>query len=168
MPCSLYLKPELAGASSIVPASIDGFSIAYSMLAYNVCYLAYTQSISIPLSQSGNILANLWTLCSNDKAIGKFSHQTSSPSAEVDKEPATWPPVTASGVGVSHPVHHGRLLAAPTPAPSEFPLDFGVVVEHIVGRKLEPPSEPIDQGGLVVEDEGGEGWAVIDIEGDGM
>jgi hypothetical protein len=168
MPCALYLKPELAGSSSITAASIDGFSIAYSMLAYNVCYLAYTQTISIPQSQAGNILANLWTLCSDDKTIGRFSHQTSSSSAEVDKEPAIWPPVTASGVGVSHPVHHGRLLAAPTPAVSEFPLDFDAVVEHIVGKKVEPPSESLMQGGLVVEDEGGDGWAVVDFEGDGM
>ncbi|KIM22011.1 hypothetical protein M408DRAFT_333130 [Serendipita vermifera MAFF 305830] len=168
MPCALYLRPELANVSIIPPGSTDNFAIAYSMLAYNVCYLAYTQTISIPFSQSGNVLANLWTVCFNDKTIGRFSHQTSSSSADAEKEPAIWPPVTASGVGVSHPVHHGRLLAAPTPAASEFPLDFDAVIESIVGRKVEPPSESLTQGGMIVEEEGGEGWAVVDFEGDGM
>ena len=167
MPYPLYLRSDLAN-TPIPPGLTDNFSIAYSMLAYNVCYLAYTQTISIPLAQSGNILANLWRVCSEDKTVGRFSHQTSSSSTETDKEPAIWPPVTGSGVGVSHPVHHGRLLAAPTPAPSGFPLDFDAVVEYIVGRKVEPPSESLTLGGLVVEEESGEGWAVVDFEGDGM
>ena len=33
------------------------------MLLYNVCYLAYTQAIEIPLSQSGDVLSNLWSVC---------------------------------------------------------------------------------------------------------
>lgn len=138
------------------------------MLAYNVCYLAYTQTVSIPLSQSGNILANLWTLCAEDKSIGHFSHETSSSSMESGKQAAIWPPVTSSGVGVSHPLHHDRVLAAPTPAPSEFPLDFDAVLELLVGRKVQPPSENLTPGGLVVEDEGGEGWAVVELEEDGF
>lgn len=166
-PCALYLKADLANTPTISTGAMDSFSIAYSMLAYNVCYLAYTQTISIPLTQSGNILANLWTVCFNDKTIGRFSHQTSSAAADAEKEPATWPPVTASGTGISHPVHHGRLLAAPTPAPSEFPLDFDAVVEYIVGRKVEPPPESSALG-LMVEEESGEGWAVVEFEGDGM
>jgi hypothetical protein len=33
------------------------------MLLYNVCYLAYTQAIEIPLSQAGDVLSNLWSVC---------------------------------------------------------------------------------------------------------
>ena len=33
------------------------------MLLYNVCYLAYTQGIEIPLSQAGDVLSNLWSVC---------------------------------------------------------------------------------------------------------
>jgi hypothetical protein len=43
------------------------------MLLYNVCYLAYTQSVDIPLSQAGDILSNLWAVCcSND--LGRSVH----------------------------------------------------------------------------------------------
>lgn len=136
------------------------------MLAYNVCYLAYTQAVSIPLSQAGNILANLWIVCSEDKSIGRFSHQTSSSSLDASKPAAIWPPVTGSGVGGTHPLHHDRVLAAPTPTASDFPLDFNVVAEILVGRKVEPPSET--PGGVMVEDESGDGWAVVDVERDAV
>jgi hypothetical protein len=33
------------------------------MLLYNVCYLAYTQAVEIPLSQAGDALSNLWAVC---------------------------------------------------------------------------------------------------------
>jgi hypothetical protein len=33
------------------------------MLLYNVCYLAYTQAIEIPLSQASDVLSNLWSVC---------------------------------------------------------------------------------------------------------
>jgi hypothetical protein len=136
------------------------------MLAYNVCYLAYTQAVSIPQSQAGNILANLWIVCSEDKSIGRFSHQTSSSSLDASKQPAIWGPVTGSGVGSSHPLHHNRVLAAPTPAEADFPLDFNSVVEQLVGRTIEPPSET--PGGVMVEDESGDGWAVVDVERDAI
>lgn len=33
------------------------------MLLYNVTYLAYAQSVDIPLSQAGDVLSNLWGVC---------------------------------------------------------------------------------------------------------
>ena len=33
------------------------------MLLYNVCYLASTQAVEIPLSQAGDVLSNLWAVC---------------------------------------------------------------------------------------------------------
>lgn len=48
-------------------ASNESFTTAFAMLLYNVCYLAYTQSVDIPLSQAGDVLSNLWAVCcSND------------------------------------------------------------------------------------------------------
>lgn len=39
------------------------FTTAFAMLLYNVCYLAHTQSVEIPLSQAGDALGNLWAVC---------------------------------------------------------------------------------------------------------
>ena len=33
------------------------------MLLYNVCYLAHTQCVDIPLAQAGEVLGNLWAVC---------------------------------------------------------------------------------------------------------
>ena len=41
----------------------ESFTTAFAMLLYNVCYLAYTQSVDIPLSQAGDVLSNLWAVC---------------------------------------------------------------------------------------------------------
>ena len=43
--------------------SNESFTTAFAMLLYNVCYLAYTQSVDIPLSQAGDVLSNLWAVC---------------------------------------------------------------------------------------------------------
>lgn len=45
------------------------------MLIYNTIYLCHTQSLSIGLSQSGDILQNLWALCCASE-LGRRSHQT--------------------------------------------------------------------------------------------
>jgi hypothetical protein len=45
------------------PTPSSSFTTAYAMLLYNVCYLAYTQGIEIPLSQAGDVLSNLWSVC---------------------------------------------------------------------------------------------------------
>ncbi|KAG8789678.1 hypothetical protein FRC15_003747 [Serendipita sp. 397] len=168
VPCAMYIHPRLATGQPNAAISTDAYTIAYTMLAYNVCYLAYTQAILIPLAQAGNILANLWTICSEDKSIGKYSHETSSASHEASKPAAVWPPVTESGVGGCHPLHHQRNLAAPTPSMTEFPLDFEEVMELLAGKKIQPPSETLTVGGLIVEEEGGEGWAVVDFDAEGL
>ncbi|KAG8833147.1 hypothetical protein FRC17_011267 [Serendipita sp. 399] len=168
VPCAMYLRPSLATVQPNAAISTDAYTIAYTMLAYNVCYLAYTQAILIPQAQAGNILANLWTICSEDKSIGRYSHETSSSSHEANKPAAVWPPVTASGVGGCHPLHHQRILAAPTPPITEFPLDFEMVMELLAGKKIQPPSETLTVGGLMVEDEGGEGWAVVDFDAEDL
>jgi hypothetical protein len=46
-----------------VDSSQSSFTTAFAMLLYNVCYLAHTQSVDIPLSQAGDVLSNLWAVC---------------------------------------------------------------------------------------------------------
>ncbi|TFK66596.1 hypothetical protein BDN72DRAFT_823180 [Pluteus cervinus] len=51
------------------------FTTGLAMLLYNVCYLAYTQSVDIQLSQAGDILSNLWSVCCSSE-LGRNSHET--------------------------------------------------------------------------------------------
>ncbi|KIJ63013.1 hypothetical protein HYDPIDRAFT_134706 [Hydnomerulius pinastri MD-312] len=51
------------------------FTTAFAMLLYNVCYLAHTQSVEIPLSQAGDALGNLWAVCCSGE-LGRRSHET--------------------------------------------------------------------------------------------
>jgi hypothetical protein len=43
------------------------------MLLYNVCYLAHTQAVEIPLSQAGDVLSNLWAVCCSAD-LGRSAH----------------------------------------------------------------------------------------------
>jgi hypothetical protein len=51
--------PERAPAH----AQNQSFTTGLAMLLYNVCYLAHTQGVEIPLSQAGDALGNLWAVC---------------------------------------------------------------------------------------------------------
>jgi len=53
----------------------SSFTTALTMLLYNTLYLCHTQSQPVPLSQSGEILRNLWALCCTPE-LGRRSHQT--------------------------------------------------------------------------------------------
>lgn len=44
-------------------ASGSSFTTALAMLLYNVCYLAHTQNVEVPLAQAGEVLSNLWAVC---------------------------------------------------------------------------------------------------------
>lgn len=33
------------------------------MLVYDVCFLAHTQAVEVPLAQAGEVLGNLWAVC---------------------------------------------------------------------------------------------------------
>ncbi|KAJ7585002.1 UV radiation resistance protein and autophagy-related subunit 14-domain-containing protein [Mycena floridula] len=68
------------------PPPQSSFATALAMLIYNVTYLAYTQSVDIPLNQAGNVLSNLWSVCCSME-LGKRSHLT---------QPLIPPPTPAS------------------------------------------------------------------------
>jgi len=57
------------------PNPSSSFTTAYAMLLYNVCYLAYTQAVEIPLSQAGDVLSNLWSVCCSAE-LGRSAHIT--------------------------------------------------------------------------------------------
>lgn len=41
----------------------SSFTTALAMLLYDVSYLAWTQNVEVPLSQVGDVLSNLWSVC---------------------------------------------------------------------------------------------------------
>jgi hypothetical protein len=47
------------------------------MLLYNVCYLTHTQGVEVPLSQAGDVLSNLWSVCCSAE-LGRSAHFTPS------------------------------------------------------------------------------------------
>ncbi|KAL0957850.1 hypothetical protein HGRIS_000034 [Hohenbuehelia grisea] len=57
------------------PEPHASFTAAIAMLLYNVCYLAFTQGVDVPLNQAGDILSNLWTVCCSPD-LGRRSHET--------------------------------------------------------------------------------------------
>lgn len=59
------------------------------MLLYNTIYLCHTQSHVVPLSQSGDILQNLWSLCCTHD-LGRRSHQTGVGTALEQPTPASF------------------------------------------------------------------------------
>ena len=59
------------------PNPSSSFTTAYAMLLYNVCYLAHTQAVEIPLSQAGDVLSNLWAVCCSaelGRSVNRFSY----------------------------------------------------------------------------------------------
>lgn len=53
----------------------SSFTTALAMLLYNVCYLAHTQAVDVPLAQAGEVLGNLWAVCCSPE-LGRRSHAT--------------------------------------------------------------------------------------------
>ncbi|KAI0646695.1 UV radiation resistance protein and autophagy-related subunit 14-domain-containing protein [Trametes meyenii] len=72
---------QLASAPPPAAASSPGgaFTTALAMLLYDVCYLAHTQSVEIPLAQAGDALGNLWAVCCASE-LGRRAHATRTPS----------------------------------------------------------------------------------------
>ena len=70
---SVAQTTETASSATLVPPSEPkaSFTTAFAMLLYNVCYLAHTQSVEIPLSQAGDALSNLWAVCCSGE-LGRY------------------------------------------------------------------------------------------------
>ncbi|KAF8632514.1 hypothetical protein AX15_001847 [Amanita polypyramis BW_CC] len=81
----------------------SSFMTALAMLIYNVTYLAFTQSVDIPLSQAGDVLSNLWRVCCSSE-LGKKSHETT--------------PLLPSPTPATFPLEFSQLLQATTANPA--------------------------------------------------
>ncbi|KAJ7796539.1 hypothetical protein B0H13DRAFT_2392593 [Mycena leptocephala] len=76
------------------------------MLLYNILYLVYTQELAIPLTQTGDVVSNLWAVCCAPE-LGRRSH-------------------SCAGAGY-HSAHlYGRL---PPPASGGFGVEFSHVAQ---------------------------------------
>lgn len=58
--------------ASAAPGS--AFTTALAMLLYDVCYLAHTQAIEVPLAHAGEVLGNLWAVCCSPE-LGRCVYQ---------------------------------------------------------------------------------------------
>lgn len=83
------------------------------MLLYNVCYLAHTQSVEIPLSQAGDALGNLWAVCCSGE-LGRCVN-------------LAYLSLSFHFVSISR--SHETTPHLPPPTPSTFPLDFAQVLQ---------------------------------------
>ncbi|KAH9948065.1 UV radiation resistance protein and autophagy-related subunit 14-domain-containing protein [Amylocystis lapponica] len=72
-------SPSLADSQLEEPPGADAaggsFTTALAMLLYDVCYLAHTQAVDVPLAQAGEVLSNLWAVCCSTE-LGRKSHAT--------------------------------------------------------------------------------------------
>ncbi|KAG5722105.1 hypothetical protein E4T56_gene19985 [Termitomyces sp. T112] len=121
----------------------SSFTTALAMLLYNVCYLAYTQNVDVPLAQAGDVLSNLWSVCCSPD-LGKKSHETL---------PKLLPP-TPPGFNLDF----AQLLQATTahPASRMRPRPLKTQMRK-VSRKEEP---------RIVEEE--DGWDLVEGGNDGF
>jgi len=108
------------------------------MLLYNACYLAYTQAIEIPLSQAGDVLSNLWSVCCSAE-LGRRSHQT---------YPLLPPPTPPS-----FPLDFAQLLQATAATPASRPRPARPRIAGTTKQRNNLPEE--DEWDLLDDDEAG-------------
>ncbi|KAI0275655.1 UV radiation resistance protein/autophagy-related protein 14 [Russula aff. rugulosa BPL654] len=121
-----------------LPNPSSSFTTAYAMLLYNVCYLAYTQAVEIPLSQAGDVLSNLWSVCCSTE-LGRRSHQT---------YPLLPPPTPPS-----FPLDFAQLLQATAATPASRPRPARPRTAGTNRHKSQIPEE--DEWDLLDDDEAG-------------
>ncbi|KAF9456422.1 UV radiation resistance protein and autophagy-related subunit 14-domain-containing protein [Collybia nuda] len=129
------------------PSPQASFTTALAMLLYNVCYLAYTQSVEVPLSQAGDVLSNLWSVCCSSE-LGRKSHETA---------PALPPPTP-----LSFPLDFTQLLQATTANPASRTRPSRSSKARRSSRNARDKREP------TIDEE--DGWDLVDGDnfGDGF
>ncbi|KAI9061565.1 hypothetical protein FKP32DRAFT_1612992 [Trametes sanguinea] len=70
-----HLTHSPAPAPSLSASPGSAFTTALAMLLYNVCYLAHTQAVDVPLAHAGDVLGNLWAVCCSPE-LGRRAHAT--------------------------------------------------------------------------------------------
>ncbi|KAF8809238.1 hypothetical protein BYT27DRAFT_7241289 [Phlegmacium glaucopus] len=132
------LAASIIAADPPVAAPESSFTTALSMLLYDVSYLAYTQTIDVPLSQAGDVLSNLWTVCCSSE-LGRKSHET------YPHLPAPTPP--------SFPLDFSQLLQATVAHPPSRPRKHRSGPGSIVRERIEEASKEEEEGWDLVDDD---------------
>ncbi|KAN0085621.1 UV radiation resistance protein and autophagy-related subunit 14 domain containing protein [Tylopilus felleus] len=156
-------EPATASSMTLAPPTEPkaSFTTAFAMLLYNVCYLAHTQSVEIPLSQAGDALGNLWAVCCSGE-LGRRSHETT---------PSLPPPTPPS-----FPLDFAQVLQATTASPARDRrrvalAGTGVVRDTMVGTRedrgfVSGVRSPTQRRPEQIAEE--EGWEVVEDGGDGL
>ncbi|KAF9237723.1 UV radiation resistance protein and autophagy-related subunit 14-domain-containing protein [Melanogaster broomeanus] len=152
-PASISASTETLAPATQPQAS---FTTAFAMLLYNVCYLAHTQGVEIPLSQAGDTLGNLWAVCCSGE-LGRRSHETT---------PLLLPPTPAT-----FPLDFTQLLQATTASPTgrgrRRAIGGGAIRGGDGGDSSSSVRSPRRQekfGHERIAEE--EGWEVVDEDGE--
>ncbi|KAG6827032.1 hypothetical protein H0H92_013492 [Tricholoma furcatifolium] len=141
-PTTPKVTPPAAVGDSYIendPQPQSSFTTALTMLLYNVCYLAYTQNVDVPLAQAGDVLSNLWSVCCSAE-LGRKSHETT------PQLPAPTPPTFG--------LDFAQLLQATTTHPASRMRPRSSKTPRRISRKEEP---------RIVEEE----WDLVEGENDG-
>ena len=107
------------------------------MLLFDVCYLAHTQAVDVPLAHAGDALGNLWAVCCSPE-LGRRAHATR--------------PLLPAPTPAAFPLDFSQLLQATAATPAR------ARARAAAGRANEPRTERI-----VEEDEG---WDLLDADTD--
>ncbi|KAH0834642.1 UV radiation resistance protein and autophagy-related subunit 14-domain-containing protein [Lanmaoa asiatica] len=145
----------IASSTTLAPPTEPkaSFTTAFAMLLYNVCYLAHTQGVEIPLSQAGDALGNLWAVCCSGE-LGRRSHETA---------PSLPPPTPAS-----FPLDFAQVLQATTASPARGRrrvalVGAGTGVVRDTRESTSGVQSPTRRRPGRISEE--EGWEVVDEDG---
>lgn len=130
------------------PTSIfqPSFTTALAMLLYNVSYLAYTQSVDVPLNQAGDVLSNLWSVCCSSE-LGRKSHETA--------------PTLSAPTPPAFPLDFAQLLQATTANPSRRSGVGRAASDRVDGEQRRDREAGKDE--TIVEVDGEEeGWDLVE------
>ncbi|KAF9529951.1 UV radiation resistance protein and autophagy-related subunit 14-domain-containing protein [Crepidotus variabilis] len=138
------LSSSVLAAAPPPSAPQSSFTTALAMLLYNVSFLAYTQNVEVPLSQTGDVLSNLWMVCCSAE-LGRKSHET------YPHLPAPTPP--------SFPLDFSQLLQATVANPASKSR------RPVISRSSKAISQPGQHDGrhidlTVLEED--DGWDMVD------
>ncbi|RXW13942.1 hypothetical protein EST38_g11909 [Candolleomyces aberdarensis] len=128
------------------------FTTGYTMLIYNVCYLAHTQRVvpEVKLNQAGEVLSNLWRCCCSAE-LGRVGHESvgwgPTPSSTFPAALSNSPlgyfgevtsPLALAADPTSASPNMGSIgtltmIRLPPPTPPTFPMDFGQLLQAVSG-----------------------------------
>ncbi|OBZ77388.1 hypothetical protein A0H81_02744 [Grifola frondosa] len=143
---------QLADEPPSTSAHGSAFTTALAMLLYDVCYLAHTQAVEVPLAQAGEVLGNLWASGTRQASLAAVCH--------VDE-------LTSCLVLLNRRSHATSPLL-PAPTPPTFPLDFAQLLQATAANPTRPRARGTSGKAvrrterIIEEDE--DGWDLVDAD----